>query len=107
MTKPDESLFSKTSNQFHFSKRKHLSHHVLYINRPLTSFTRSCLLNLLPLMVDTEAGQPGDGLSLHQIFQTDGALAAVFTQHIRCECKDGPERKRLRAFQNAATDVFR
>lgn len=35
------------------------------------------------LMVDTQAGQPGDGLSLYQILQTDGALAAVFTEHIR------------------------
>lgn len=35
------------------------------------------------LMVDTEASQSGDGLSLYQILQTDGALSAVFTEHIR------------------------
>lgn len=35
------------------------------------------------LMVDAEASQPGDGLSLYQVLQTDGALAAVFTEHIR------------------------
>lgn len=36
-------------------------------------------------MVDAEASQPGNGLSLYQILQTDGALSAVFTEHIRCE----------------------
>lgn len=36
-------------------------------------------------MVDAEASQPGNGLSLYQILQTDGALSAVFTQHVRCE----------------------
>lgn len=36
-------------------------------------------------MVDAEASQPGDGLSLYQILQTDGALSAVFTEHIRCK----------------------
>lgn len=35
------------------------------------------------LMVDTEAGQPGDGLSLDQLLQTDGTLATVFTEHVR------------------------
>lgn len=36
-------------------------------------------------MVDAEAGQPGDGLPLNQILQTDRALPAVFTEHIRCK----------------------
>ncbi len=36
-------------------------------------------------MIDAEASQPGDGLSLHQILQTDGTLSAVFTEHIRCK----------------------
>lgn len=35
-------------------------------------------------MVDAEASQSSDGLSLYQILQTDGALSAVFTEHIRC-----------------------
>lgn len=35
------------------------------------------------LMVDAEASQPGNGLSLYQILQTDGTLSAVFTEHIR------------------------
>lgn len=35
------------------------------------------------LMVDAEASQPGDGLPLYQILQTDGALSTVFTKHIR------------------------
>lgn len=34
-------------------------------------------------MVDAEASQSGDGLSLYQILQTDGALSAVFTEHVR------------------------
>lgn len=34
-------------------------------------------------MVDAEASQSSDGLSLYQILQTDGALSAVFTEHIR------------------------
>ena len=38
----------------------------------------------LPLMVDAKAGQPGYGLALCQLLQTDGALATVFTEHIRC-----------------------
>lgn len=35
------------------------------------------------LMVDAEASQSGDGLSLNQILQTDRALSAVFAEHIR------------------------
>lgn len=35
-------------------------------------------------MVDAETSQPGDGLSLDQVLQTDGALSAVFTEHVRC-----------------------
>lgn len=35
------------------------------------------------LVVDAEAGQSGDGLSLHQLLQTNRALAAVFTEHVR------------------------
>lgn len=38
-------------------------------------------------MVDAEASQPGDGLSLYQILQTDGALPTIFTEHIRCKHK--------------------
>lgn len=56
-------------------------------------------------MVDTEASQPGDGLSLYQILQTDGALSTVFTEHIRCKCKSN--HKLFQPFQNTATDAFR
>lgn len=35
------------------------------------------------LVVDAEAGQPCDGLPLKQLLQTDRALAAVFTEHVR------------------------
>lgn len=44
------------------------------------------LISFIPLVVDAEAGQSGDGLSLYQILQTDGTLSTVFTEHIRCKC---------------------
>lgn len=35
-----------------------------------------------PLMVDAEAGQPGDGVSLLQLVQTDGTFPRVFGQDV-------------------------
>lgn len=57
-------------------------------------------------MVDAEASQPGNGLSLYQILQTDGALSAVFTEHIRCKRKHRTTVSFSSLFKTA-TDAFR
>ena len=38
----------------------------------------------LPLVVDAEAGKPGDHVALLEHLQTDDALALLFGQHILC-----------------------
>lgn len=42
------------------------------------------LVDLLPLMVDTQTRQPSNSFSLDQILQTDGAFSTVFAEHVRC-----------------------
>lgn len=76
--------------QLNFSILWQASSSVIFVHRfsPLSFLAvwsrRRRSESTLPLMVDTEAGQPGNGLSLHQILQTDGALANIFTEHVRC-----------------------
>lgn len=55
------------------------------------------------LVVDTKAGQPGDGLSLLQLVQTDGTLTAVLTQHVRVVRERGRCEAAQQVILNSAT----
>lgn len=48
----------------------------------------------VPFMVDAEAGQPGDGVSLHQLLQADCTFSGILGQHVlwrtRQETDTGP-----------------
>lgn len=43
---------------------------------------KAAWLMSLPFMVDAEAGQPGDGVSLHQLLQADCTFSCILGQHI-------------------------